>query len=157
MQQRTSALDLDAFRANRFPDDYDTDLDSPWSNPGLFADGDDFSWQAIQKGRNQYYQKQLAAQVDAKTTATLALLTETLRIHLNVGQSMTMNTSSVFMTTQTLTIQSLSQRTIRQPDNAQIQLPANIQVSSTGGSSISLRVRSFFSFCLPHSLFSSSR
>ena len=115
----------------------------------MFTDGDDVSWQAIQRGRNQYYQKQLAGQIESKTTATLALLTDTLTIHLNVGQTMTMNTSSVFMTTETLTVQSLSQRTIRQPGNAQIQLPSTIQVNSTGNSPLSLRVRffSFFSLC----------
>ena len=33
LQQRTSVLDLDASRANTLPNDYDTDLESPWSNP----------------------------------------------------------------------------------------------------------------------------
>ena len=30
----------------------------------LFADGDDFSWQTIQSGRNRYYQRQLANQIE---------------------------------------------------------------------------------------------
>ncbi len=33
LQKRTSVLDLDSTRATKFPDDYDTDLESEWSNP----------------------------------------------------------------------------------------------------------------------------
>ena len=32
LQQRTTVLDLDYSRANTFPQDYDTDLESDWSN-----------------------------------------------------------------------------------------------------------------------------
>jgi hypothetical protein len=77
LQQRGSVLDLDWTRANAFPVNYDTDLENVWSNPSkmlflyyryifrfcvctaLFADGDDFSWETIQKGRNVYYQTQM--------------------------------------------------------------------------------------------------
>ena len=33
LQRRTAVLDLDMARAEAFPDDYDTDLESEWSNP----------------------------------------------------------------------------------------------------------------------------
>ncbi len=33
LQQRSYALDLDVTRANDLPNDYDTDLESIWSNP----------------------------------------------------------------------------------------------------------------------------
>ncbi len=33
LQQRTNVLDVDSSRATAFPDDYDTDLKSDWSNP----------------------------------------------------------------------------------------------------------------------------
>jgi hypothetical protein len=33
LQGRTAILDLDMARANAFPDDYETDLESEWSNP----------------------------------------------------------------------------------------------------------------------------
>ena len=33
LQQRTTILDKDLLRANTLPDDYDTDLESEWSNP----------------------------------------------------------------------------------------------------------------------------
>jgi len=32
LQQRTTVLDLDSTRANSFPADYDTDLESVWSD-----------------------------------------------------------------------------------------------------------------------------
>jgi len=38
--------------ANRLPDDYDTELESQWSNPHLFADGKEFSSSIIEEGRN---------------------------------------------------------------------------------------------------------
>ena len=37
LQQRGVTLDLDTSRANHLPDDYDTDLESPWSNPSRFT------------------------------------------------------------------------------------------------------------------------
>ena len=107
----------------------------------LFVSGEDFSWQAIQKGRNQYYQKQLANQIEAKTTSTLSLLTTALNVHLNMGQNLTMNTSSLFMTLETISIESLAQRTVQQPGNAHIQIPSSIQFNSTKHTSVSLRVR----------------
>ena len=107
----------------------------------LFADGSDFSWEAIQKGRNQYFQRQLASQIEAKTTSTLALLTSSLNIHLNTGQNLTMNTPSLFMSLETISIQSLSQRTIQQPGSARIQIPPSVQLNSNNHTSVSLRVR----------------
>jgi len=32
LQQRTNVLNLDSSRASTLPDDYDTDLESAWSN-----------------------------------------------------------------------------------------------------------------------------
>ena len=139
LQQRFVTLDLDTTRANQLPDDYDTDVESAWANPSeivtvhndchfsscsdLFADGDDFSWETIQKGRNEYYQRQLANQIEITTTRTLSLLTNALKIHLNVGQNMTINTSSIFMSLERLTIPALSRKTVYQPESGRIQLP----------------------------------
>jgi hypothetical protein len=109
----------------------------------LFADGGDFSWQAIQRGRIRYYQRQLANQIQLKNTATLALLTDALHIHLNVGQNMTMDTPRLFMSLETVTAQSLSRRTLRQPDQAHIQLPPTLQLTPSNQTTLSLRVRSF--------------
>jgi hypothetical protein len=74
LQQRGSVLDSDYDRANKLPDDYDTDLESEWANESkfisssalnytiyleLFADGGNFSSETIKKGRNTYYQNQM--------------------------------------------------------------------------------------------------
>ena len=156
LQQRGATLDLDFARANHFPDDYDADVESAWSNPSrsqhllslafilirldLFADGDDFSWQTIQTGRNRYYQQQLANQIEMKTTATLDLLTNALKVHLNVGQNITINTSAIFMSLETLSLSALSRRTVHQAEGAHMQLPSTMQIG-TNSTSILLRVR----------------
>ncbi|CAF4384436.1 unnamed protein product, partial [Adineta steineri] len=62
LQGRTEVLDLDYSRANAISTDYDTDLESAWSNLNLFSDGNDFSTETIDKNRYIYYQKQLANQ-----------------------------------------------------------------------------------------------
>ena len=163
VQERFVTLDLDKTRANQLPDDYDTDVQLAWANPSesvtlqmdchfsfcpdLFADGDDFSWETIQRGRNQYYQRQLANQIEITTARTLSLLTNALKIHLNVGQNMTINTSSIFMSLESLTIPALSRKTVHQPESGRIQLPPSIRVGSNNDTSILLRVR--FSFALP--------
>jgi hypothetical protein len=80
LQDRAIILDLDTNRANAFPTDYDTDLEYVWSDLSnrssfftflysllslsvivLFADGDDFSQETINKNRNLYYQKQMVS------------------------------------------------------------------------------------------------
>jgi hypothetical protein len=106
----------------------------------LFANGNDFSWETIEKNRNIYYQKQLANQISTQTTQTMALLTSTLNIHLNLGQNLTTNTSSVFMSLETISTTSLSNKLIEQVGNAQIQIPSNFEINSTDDNSISLRV-----------------
>ena len=161
LQQRLATLNLDKTRANKLPDDYDTDVDSAWANPSeivtvhrdchfsfcpdLFADGDDFSWQTIQRGRNQYYQRQLANQIEITTARTLSLLTNALKVHLNVGQNMTINASSIFMSLESLTTPALSRKTVYQPESGRIQLPSTIRVGSSNYTSILLRVRFFSS------------
>jgi hypothetical protein len=106
----------------------------------LFADGNDFSWNQIQIGRNIYYQKQMANQISLQTTETLSLLTSALNIHLNIDQNLLMNTSSVFMSLETIGIESLSNKFIAQSGNAHIQIPSNFQLNSTDNTSITLRV-----------------
>ncbi|CAF4104041.1 unnamed protein product, partial [Adineta steineri] len=66
LQGRTDVLDLDYSRANAISTDYDTDLESQWSNLNLFSDGNDFSTETIEKNRNLYYQKQLANQINSQ-------------------------------------------------------------------------------------------
>ena len=75
-------------------------------------------------------------------TKTNSLLTSALNSHLNIGQNSLMNTSSVFMSVETIAIQSLSNKSIKQIGNAQIQIPSSFQLNSTNNNSITLRVSS---------------
>ena len=106
----------------------------------LFADGDDFSWQTIQTGRNRYYQRQLSNQIELRTTATLNLLTNALKVHLNVGQNITINTSAIFISLETLSLTALSRRTVYQSEGAHMQLPSIMQINANS-TPILLRVR----------------
>ncbi|CAF4165711.1 unnamed protein product, partial [Adineta steineri] len=139
LQGRTSTLDLDYSRANMVPTDYDTDLESAWSNLNLFSDGNDFSTTTIEKNRNIYYQKQLANQINSQVTQIISLLTSSLNIHLNIGQSSLMNTSQSFVSLETISIQSLKDRLVKQVQNAQFHIPSSFILNTTSNSSISLR------------------
>lgn len=110
------------------------------SSSGLFADGTDFSWDTIQKGRNLYYQKQTAEAIQNQASQTTALLTSALNHHLNIGQNATTNTSSVFMSVKTLSLQSIENTLIRPVGNVQIQLPSTLISNETANQTVSLRV-----------------
>ena len=69
-----------------------------------------------------------------------ALLTSALNIHLNIGQNLSMNTPAMFMSLETLSIESLSNKRIEQVGNAQIHLPT---LDFENNRRISLRVRCF--------------
>ena len=107
-------------------------------NKDLFADGTDFSSSTIEKNRNIYYQKQQANAIIDQTIEIMSLLTNALKIHLNLGQNSTMNTPSIFMTLETLSMESLSNKVIQSIGDAQIHLPENFQINLT---EVSLRVR----------------
>ncbi|UJR11342.1 hypothetical protein I4U23_015523 [Adineta vaga] len=139
LQQRTTILDLDSSRATTLPDDYDTDLELDWANPHLFADGDDFSWETIQKNRNIYYQKHLAYQISIQMNKLISLLTSTLNIHMNIGQNFSIETSQVLMTLETVSSQSLSNSSTKQIGNSQIHLPSNGTVDLNKSEKISIR------------------
>ncbi|CAF1452778.1 unnamed protein product [Adineta ricciae] len=136
LQERIAVLDMDYSRANGFPADYDTDLDSAWSNPKLFAGGNDFSTETMERNRNLFYQKQIQNQINQQTKQTLALLTSALHNHMNIAQNFTINSSSVFMSLQITNTQSLSNQIIKPIASALIQLPSNFTSSE---SSVSLR------------------
>ncbi|CAF3707907.1 unnamed protein product [Adineta steineri] len=139
LQGRTEVLDLDSSRANAISTDYDTDLESAWSNLNLFSDGNDFSTATIEKNRNIYYQKQLANQINSQVTQMISLLTSSLNIHLNIGQNSTMNTSQSFISLETISIESLKDKLVKQVENAQFSIPSNYILNTTSNSSISLR------------------
>jgi hypothetical protein len=106
----------------------------------LFADNNDFSWETIQRGRNNYYQQQMADTINTQSTETISLMTNTLRIHLNIGQQLTINSSSVFLSDETTSISSLSNKLIQQIGDAQIRIPSSFSLTTDDNSAISLRV-----------------
>ncbi|UJR17432.1 hypothetical protein I4U23_004327 [Adineta vaga] len=128
LQDRGIILDLDFNRANIFPDDYDTDLESIWSNSKLFANGNDFSWNTIQQGRNTYYQKQTANVINNQWTDIVASLTAAFQVHLNIEQKFILNTTSIFFSLEKLLIQSLPNKLIQLSGNGQIKLPENFNL-----------------------------
>ncbi|CAF4521529.1 unnamed protein product, partial [Rotaria sp. Silwood2] len=139
LQERTSLLNLDLSRANALPTDYDTDLEAEWSNLNLFANGNDFSIETIEKNRNIYYQKQLANEITLQTNKIISLLTSSLNIHLNIGQNSIMNRSEAFMSLETISINSLSNKQIQQIGNAQFNIPSNFNLNTNNNSTISIR------------------
>src|SRR5690349_18937590 len=106
----------------------------------LFADGNDFSWGTIEQRRNIYYQKQLSNKIMNQMNKILSLLTPSLNIHLNIGQNLIMNTSQVFMSLETKSINSLSNKQIKQVGNAKFHLPTNIKSNKNDNETISIRV-----------------
>ncbi|CAF4148171.1 unnamed protein product, partial [Adineta steineri] len=136
LQQRASTLDLDYSRANSIPADYDTNLESPWSNTNLFGGGDEAS---IEQNRNIYYQKQLANEISTQVTSIISLITSSLNIHLNIGQNSIINTSQTYMSLETISVTSLSDRIVKQIGNAQFHIPSDFNLNTNDNSSISVR------------------
>ena len=117
LQQRTAVLDLDSKRATEFPSDYETDLESEWMKINLLNENE----------KNIYQQKELANQIETKMKEMISRLNSILNIHLNVGQQSIVNTSEVFMTLQSETIESLSNQTFA---NGAIQF-SSIEMNQT--------------------------
>ena len=69
----------------------------------------------------------------------ISLVTSSLNIHLNIGQNMTMNTSEVFMSLETLSMESLFNKSIKQVGNAEINLPLEFNLNNNN-QTILLRV-----------------
>jgi hypothetical protein len=151
---RGTVIGLDYDRSNMLPADYDTDIESVWSNVKLFSDDDDFSWETIQKNRNLYYQQQGSNQVTGQVEDILAQAVNILSYQMNVGQTNVINTDSISMITQKMTINNLSSLVIPLNDGADIILPSlpyctllfGSGSSCTNSTSITLNVkfRNFF-------------
>ncbi|CAF4427649.1 unnamed protein product, partial [Adineta steineri] len=71
----------------------------------------------------------------------ISLLTSSLNIHLNIGQSSLMNTSQSFVSLETISIASLKDRLVKQVESAQFSIPSDFILNTTSNSSISLRSR----------------
>lgn len=75
---------------------------------------------------------------------TFSLITAALNIHLNVGQNTTINTSSVFISMETLSMTGLSNKTIKQVGGAQIHIPLNFNLTINDSENVFVRVCIFF-------------
>jgi hypothetical protein len=106
-------------------------------NLDLFADGNDFSWETIQKGRNIYYQKQMSNQINDQIIKIISFLTSSSNIHLNLGQTSSTNTSQIFMSLEKMLFQSLK--------NNQIFVSAKLNSTVNDNDTTLVRV-SFISF-----------
>ncbi len=106
----------------------------------MFADGNDFSLETIEKNRNIYYQKQAANQIADEVTETISLVTAALNIHLNIGQNMSINLPSTFTSLETTSFESLSNKVIEQVGNAHIYIPSSFNSNSNNNGTVSLRV-----------------
>ena len=72
----------------------------------------------------------------------ISLLTSTLNIHINIGQDLTMNTSEVFMSLETTSLELLANKRFNPIDQAEIRLPTNFQLNITNENSSSVSIRS---------------
>ncbi len=82
----------------------------------------------------------MADTINTQSTETISLMTNTLHIHLNIGQQLTINSSSVFLSAETTSISSLSNKLIQQIGDAQIRIPSSFSLTTDDNSAISLRV-----------------
>jgi hypothetical protein len=88
--------------------------------------------------------------IAAQVTETLSSITTALNVHLNIGQSMVMNTTEVFVSMETASIASLSNKLIQQVGNSQIRIPSIFNSSLNNNASVSLQVSSFYYLSLNH-------
>ena len=86
--------------------------------------------------------RSLATQVITQVLKAETFVTNALSVHLNIGQRVAMNTSAVFMSLESTSVVSLTNRIIRQLPNAQIRLPSAVQSLGNQTDRVSLRVRS---------------
>ncbi|CAF1525116.1 unnamed protein product, partial [Adineta ricciae] len=139
LQERTTILNLDSYRATKLPDDYDTNVELDWANPNLFADGDDFSWETIQKNRNIYYQRNLAAQINNQMNVLTSSVTSSLTIHLNVGQDFSIRNQQVLISLKTKSSQSFLNKSEQIIEKGRVQLPNNFTEYLGTNEKVSLR------------------
>ena len=119
-------------KATIFPSDYETDLESEWIQIN----------QLNANEKNFYQQKQLANQIENQMKEIISRLNLILNIHLNVGQQSIVNTSEVFMTLQSETIESLSNQTFA---NGAIQF-SQININQTKSIRIQSKIEPLASF-----------
>jgi hypothetical protein len=86
-------------------------------------------------------------------TEMILFLTSSLHIHLNLGQNLTINTSRTFMTLETISLQPLENKLVKQVGNTQFQIPSNFTLNTKRNFSILLRVSRFLTWLFFDSFF----
>ena len=108
---------------------------------GLDAkDDSSSSSMTIEQRRNVAYQKKVSREVTEQMNGLISLLSRGLKIHLNIGQEFHVKTPAVFMSTEILSADALSNKEIQFVSNARVRLPTRFNRSER----TSLRVRFFF-------------
>lgn len=97
----------------------------------LFADGNDFSWSTIARGRNRFNQKRLAKTIDQQSKEITSLLTQAMSIHLSRVQQWQMNTSSLFFSIESLPVALLTNKPIEPIKDVRMRLPATLIINTT--------------------------
>ncbi|CAF1640812.1 unnamed protein product, partial [Adineta ricciae] len=151
IQGRTNVLDLDLSRSNPSSNSYDTDLEAQLSNLNLFGSNEDL----IEKNRNLYYQKQLSNEIISQSNKIISLITSSLKIYMNTGQSFSINTSQTYMFLETISIGSIADKIIKQIGNAQFHFPSDFIFNITNNSS-SISLRSKMDPLAPYGNFSNT-
>ena len=104
--------------------------------------------------RHQSPEFSQAENITINLTQIHELITATLQIHLNLGQSLSINASSVFFTMETTPIQSLADRRLNEQGEAAIHFPtADFTISQNTTDRLYIRVSLSFSFLNRHQCF----
>ncbi|CAF1138200.1 unnamed protein product [Rotaria magnacalcarata] len=136
LQQRGKILELDSSRSGGVSEDNNDDINSELD--GVILNSFDSKDEPSHE-RNIYYQKLAAKKIVMDVKATLELIAATLKVHLNEGQHMTINASTVFAAWESASLDSLLNKTIVPFENAQIHLPTTLSLNLSSSKRISLR------------------
>lgn len=107
----------------------------------LFASGSDFSSATIDKNRNLYYQNQLSQEIQSSVNKIIRMTTEAFKVHMNIGQDLMINSSSVFVSYETLNRVLLNNKFISTIGEANIRISSNLSIASVDeNQAVSIRV-----------------
>ena len=83
----------------------------------------------------------MADRINTAVNQTMVLITSALNTHLNIGQYLRIDTSTVFMSIERTSAASLANKVIEQVGGGQIRIPSSLTLLTNENTSISIRVR----------------
>ncbi|CAF4796845.1 unnamed protein product, partial [Rotaria socialis] len=134
LHQRAMVLDLDLDATKTSINKDVTDSESNYTNPNLLNDTDKSLHQ-----RNLDEQNLITKIIANQVNETMTTITAALKVHLNVGQNMTVNTTAVFVSWEMGLKTFLINKTIHPFDHAQIRLPSTLNSNLSDNDVFSLR------------------